>query len=134
MGTRWGNPRGKDLYAWWADRIADELLRRAGRRVAGAPAPVIVNLASQEYAKAALRPALVRQARVVHCVFEDWKDSAYQVISFHAKRARGLMARHVITHRLGDPQALQGFDLGGYRFEASASEPDRLVFRRRTAA
>jgi cytoplasmic iron level regulating protein YaaA (DUF328/UPF0246 family) len=133
MGTRWTNPRGKDLYAWWGDRIAEELLRcLAGPRSEGA-LPVIVNLASQEYAKAALRPLLLRQARVIECVFEDWKDSGYKVISFYAKQARGLMARHVITRRLSDPLALQGFDLGGYRFDPSASGPDRLVFRRRTA-
>lgn len=132
MGTRWVNPRGKDLYAWWGDRIADELLRRLSARASKGTAPVIVNLASQEYAKAALRPVLVQRARVIDCVFEDWKDSGYKVISFYAKQARGLMARHVITHRLSDPQALQDFDLGGYRFEASASARDRLVFRRRT--
>ncbi|WP_310462453.1 peroxide stress protein YaaA [Sphaerotilus sp.] len=134
MGTRWANPRGKDLYAWWGDRIAKELLHRLSTRKARSAAsgsPVIVNLASQEYAKAALRPALVQRTRVIECVFEDWKDTGYKIISFYAKQARGLMARHAITHRLDDPQALQGFDLGGYRFDATASAGDRWVFRRR---
>lgn len=124
MGTRWANPRGRDLYAWWGDRLAAYL----NERQAGQSAPVIVNLASQEYARAALRPSL--RARVIECVFEDWKDDRFRVISFHAKKARGLMARHAITQRLDAPDALCGFDLGGYRHAASVSSPDRLVFRR----
>jgi uncharacterized protein len=138
MGTRWPNPRGKDLYAWWGDRVAEALLHRLVSRPARATsaggAPVIVNLASQEYAKVALRPALLRQARVVECVFEDWKDTGYKVISFYAKQARGQMARHAITQRARDPEVLQGFDLGGYRFDPAVSEDDRWVFRRRLAA
>jgi uncharacterized protein len=128
MGTRWVNPRGKDLYAWWGDRIAEALRHRLSATNA---APVVVNLASQEYARAALRPALVQRARVIDCVFEDWKDTGYKTISFYAKQARGRMARHAITHRIDDAQALQAADLGGYRFEPSVSAPDRWVFRRR---
>jgi cytoplasmic iron level regulating protein YaaA (DUF328/UPF0246 family) len=134
MGTRWANPRGKDLYAWWGDRVAEELLRRLPvrkSRSAASGAPVVVNLASQEYARVALRPALMQRARVIDCVFEDWKDTGYKVISFYAKQARGLMARHAITYRVDTPEALQGFDLSGYRFDAAASERDRWVFRRR---
>jgi cytoplasmic iron level regulating protein YaaA (DUF328/UPF0246 family) len=136
MGTRWANPRGKDLYAWWGDRIAEELLHRlASRKAAGGGAtPVVVNLASQEYAKVALRPALLARARVIDCVFEDWKDSGYRIISFYAKQARGLMARYAITHRVDAPEHLQGFDLGGYRLDDDASATDRWVFRRRTTA
>ncbi|MEY8877069.1 MAG: peroxide stress protein YaaA [Leptothrix sp. (in: b-proteobacteria)] len=125
MGTRLTNPRGKDLYAWWGDRIAAWL----NERQAGEAAPVIVNLASQEYFKAADRPVL--RARVVECVFEDWKVDRYKIISFHAKRARGLMARWAITQRAGTPEALTGFDADGYAWDRAASAPDRLVFRRR---
>lgn len=134
MGTRWANPRGKDLYAWWGDRIADELLHRLSSRKSGAGragTPVIVNLASQEYARAALRPTLVQRARVIDCVFEDWKDTGYKVISFYAKQARGLMARYAIAHRAEQPEALRGFDLAGYGLDAAASTQDRWVFRRR---
>lgn len=134
MGTRWANPRGKDLCAWWGDRIAEELLHRlSARKTASTTStmPVIVNLASQEYARAALRPALLQRARVIECVFEDWKDSGYKIISFYAKQARGLMARYAITHRADHPEALQGFDLGGYGLDAAASSRDRWVFRRR---
>jgi uncharacterized protein len=90
---------------------------------------VIVNLASQEYFKAADRKAL--KPRVIECVFEDWKTDRYKVISFFAKRARGLMARYAITQRLATPHGLQAFNADGYAFDAASSEADRLVFRRR---
>jgi hypothetical protein len=127
MGTALPNPQGRDLYAFWGDALA----RALNERQAAEKSPVIVNLASQEYARAALRPAL--RARVVECVFEDWKDGRYKVISFFAKRARGLMARHAIVQRARTPRALQGFDADGYAFDAAASASDRMVFRRRVA-
>jgi cytoplasmic iron level regulating protein YaaA (DUF328/UPF0246 family) len=125
MGTALRNPRGKDLYAFWADTITPYL----NRRLRGDADPVVVNLASQEYFGAVRREAL--RARVIDCVFEDWKNGQYKLISFFAKRARGLMARHAILNRLSTPEGLQQFALDGYRFDAAASEPDRLVFRRR---
>lgn len=127
MGTRLANARGKDLYAFWGDTIAEHL----NERLAGDKSPLVVNLASQEYFRAADRQAL--RARVVECVFEDWKGGGYKVISFFAKRARGLMARHAIRKRAATTRALESFDLEGYAFDRGASEPDRLVFRRRQA-
>jgi cytoplasmic iron level regulating protein YaaA (DUF328/UPF0246 family) len=91
----------------------------------------VINLASQEYFKAADRPAL--KARVIDCVFEEWKGGQYKIISFFAKRARGLMARHAIVRRIATPEGLKRFDAEGYAFDAQASEPDRYVFRRRSA-
>jgi cytoplasmic iron level regulating protein YaaA (DUF328/UPF0246 family) len=128
MGTRLGNARGKDLYAYWGDTLAGYL----NERLAGERSPVVVNLASQEYFKAAGRKALA--ARVVECVFEDWKGGQYKVISFFAKRARGLMARYAAAKRPKTPRTLQGFNLDGYAFAPEASEDDRWVFRRRLAA
>jgi cytoplasmic iron level regulating protein YaaA (DUF328/UPF0246 family) len=125
MGTRLPNPHGNDLYAYWGDTIAEHL----NDRLAGATAPVIVNLASQEYFHAVRTKVL--EARVVECVFEDWKNGEYKIISFFAKRARGLMARHAIRHRIGSVAGLKKFDAEGYRFDAAASTRDRLVFRRR---
>ena len=125
MGTALENPHGKNLYAYWGDTLA----RYLNRRVAADPVPVIVNLASNEYFKAADRKVL--KPRVIECVFEDWKGGKYKIISFFAKRARGLMARHAITQRLTTPKDLETFDADGYAFEPAASEPDRLVFRRR---
>lgn len=69
---------------------------------------------------------------MIDCVFEDYKGGGYKIISFHAKRARGLMMRYAAQHRISSPQKLQGFDLEGYAFAPAASEPDRLVFRRKT--
>lgn len=127
MGTRLATPRGKDLYAYWGDTIA----RYLNRRLAAEPAPTVVNLASEEYFKAVDRQAL--RARVVQCVFQEWISGGWKIIGFHAKRARGLMARHAIGERARSPEALQRFASEGYAFEAAASEPDRLVFRRRGA-
>ena len=125
MGTRLANPRGKDLYAYWGTAIAQHL----DARLADERSPLVVNLASDEYFRVVDRRAL--RARVVECVFEDWKAGRYKIISFYAKRARGLMARHAVQRRARSPQALTGFDLEGYAFDAAGSEPDRLVFRRR---
>jgi cytoplasmic iron level regulating protein YaaA (DUF328/UPF0246 family) len=68
---------------------------------------------------------------VLECVFEEYKDGKYKLISFFAKRARGLMARYALTQRLTLPHQLEGFDLEGYAFAAASSTPDRLVFRRK---
>ncbi len=125
MGTGLVNARGRDLYAWWGDTVADYL----NQRLEGERSRTVVNLASVEYAKVALRPAL--NARVVDCVFEDWKDGRYKIISFFAKRARGLMARHAVQVRARSVKALESFDADGYALAAAASEADRLVFRRR---
>jgi uncharacterized protein len=75
----------------------------------------------------------VLKPRVIECVFEDWKGGKYKIISFFAKRARGLMARHAIVQRLTTPKDLETFESDGYAFDRAASEPDRLVFRRRLA-
>lgn len=125
MGTALPNPRGRDLYAWWGDQIAAYL----NQRLAGDARPVVLNLASQEYARAALRPAL--RATVVDCVFEDWHGDRYKLISFFAKRARGLMARWVVEQRLRSPARLAEFAVDGYAHAAAESTPQRLVFRRR---
>jgi len=125
MGTRLPNPRGKDLYQFWGTQISDYLNTRLQRD----KTPVVINLASQEYFKAVDKKAL--KARVVDCVFEDFKDGNYKIISFYAKRARGLMARFVATQRVNLPEQLKGFDLDGYAFDSSVSQPERLVFRRR---
>ena len=126
MGTRLATDAGSNLYQFWGSRIAEHL----NKRLRAHTTPVVVNLASQEYFKVVDTKAL--KARVVECVFEDWKGGTYKIISFHAKRARGLMARYAVTHRLATPHALQGFDLEGYTFAPAASEPERLVFRRKT--
>ncbi|KAF1022913.1 MAG: hypothetical protein GAK30_00852 [Paracidovorax wautersii] len=127
MGTRLATDQGANLYKFWGRTMADYL---NGALQADAT-PVLVNLASQEYFKSV--DLKVLKARVVECVFEEWKNGQYKVISFAAKRARGLMTRYAVTHRIATPDKLKGFDLEGYAYTAEASQPDRLVFRRRTA-
>lgn len=124
MGTRLQTTRGRNLYQFWGPQIAEYLNQRA----AADKTPVVVNLASEEYFKAVDRQVL--KPRVVSCVFEELKAGRYKVISFMAKRARGLMARHAITRRLQTVEQLKTFDAEGYRFSPDASGPDRLVFRR----
>ncbi|WP_326533234.1 peroxide stress protein YaaA [Pseudorhodoferax sp.] len=125
MGTALATGRGSNLYQFWGGRIAEYL----DAELAGSKHPVVVNLASQEYFKAVDRKLL--QARVVECVFEEYKAGSYKVVSFFAKRARGLMARYAITHRIATPAKLRQFDLEGYAYDADVSVPNRLVFRRR---
>ncbi len=127
MGTALATAKGKNLYQFWGPQIAHYLNERA----AADTSPVIVNLASEEYFKAVDRKAL--KARVVSCVFEEFRAGKYKIISFMAKRARGLMVRHALEQQLVSVKKLEGFDAEGYRFDASASEPDRLVFRRKPA-
>jgi uncharacterized protein len=126
MGTRLATPAGASLYDYWGDRLALHLNKLAK----GQQVPVIVNLASQEYFRAADRKVL--KPRVVDCQFEDWKNGEYKIISFFAKRARGLMARWCIQNRMETPEGLKGFDLDGYRLAPQASTPERLVFRRKS--
>lgn len=125
MGTTLANAHGRDLYAYWGDTIAQHL----NERLADDKSPVIVNLASQEYARAALRKVL--RAQVIDCQFEDWKGDGWKVISFYAKRARGLMCRWAIEQRARSPRALRAFSAEGYALAEEASTPERLVYRRR---
>ena len=129
MGTRLANPRGKNLYEFWGERITDELNRLLAREEEAGRERVLVNLASDEYFKSVKPKKLA--GRIVTPVFEDWKGGRYKIISFYAKRARGLMSRYVITSRIDEVEALQGFDAEGYAFAADASDANTLVFRRR---
>jgi len=128
MGTKLANPRGKDLYAFWGERISgwlNEALEAQGDEV-------LLNLASNEYFGAVKRKAL--NARVIDVDFKDWKNGQYKIISFYAKKARGLMARYVIKERIQNPEQLKAFNYDGYRYSPDDSSPDRLVFLRDSAA
>ena len=129
MGTRLANPRGKNLYEFWGERITDELNRLLAREEEAGRERVLLNLASDEYFKSVKPKKLA--GRIVTPVFEDWKGGRYKIISFYAKRARGLMTRYAVTRRLTVPEDLQGFDLDGYAFAPEASEARTWVFRRR---
>ena len=126
MGTALQVGDAPNLYRYWGSRIAEYL----NRELAADKTPVVINLASQEYFKSVDRKVL--KARVVECVFEERKGNDWKIVSFSAKKARGLMARHAIMHRIETPRRLEAFNLDGYAFAPEASQPDRLVFRRRT--
>ena len=124
MGTSFRNARGKDLYVFWGERVTDSLKKILEKQ----KKPVLLNLASEEYFK-------VLQAKSFECpviapVFQDTKDGKYKIISFYAKRARGLMARYVVENQIIDPADLKGFNLDGYKYVASESQPEKPLFRR----
>lgn len=127
MGTKLSNPRGKDLYSFWGDIVTDDLNQTLA---ASAPA-VLVNLASNEYFKAVKPKSL--QARIITPVFKDWKNGQYKIISFYAKKARGLMCRYAIKNKLVDAEQLKQFDLAGYQYDEALSKNDTWVFTRKEA-
>ncbi|MGR4050350.1 peroxide stress protein YaaA [Kosakonia cowanii] len=124
MGIRFENERGKDLYQFWGDIITDtlnEALTEQGDEI-------VVNLASDEYFRA-VKPKKLN-ARIIKPVFLDEKNGTFKVISFYAKKARGLMSRYIIEQRLTKPEQLTEFSSEGYFFDEAASTPDELVFKR----
>lgn len=124
MGSRLANPRGKNLYEFWGDKLALHLNAEA----AALGTDVLVNCASEEYFTAAKRAAL--KLRVITPTFLEEKDGKRAIVSFYAKRARGAMARFIIENRLTDPKDLQDFATGGYRFDPETSTADKPVFLR----
>lgn len=128
MGTRWG-PRRKSLYDWWDGRIAALLAQDVAAEGSGA----ILNLASREY-WGAVEGRLPAGVRVIEVDFREPGPDGPRFVSFHAKKARGMMARYLCEHRIADADAMRGFDSDGYRFDAAASTADRWRFTRSTEA
>ncbi|WP_114417567.1 peroxide stress protein YaaA [Marinospirillum perlucidum] len=125
MGTKLKNPAGPDLYAFWKETLTERL----NAELAEQEQPWIINLASQEYFKALDKKKL--QAEVITPVFKDWKNGQYKIISFFAKKARGLMARYQLDNRIDQPEGLKGFDKEGYAYNSSLSEGNSWVFTRK---
>jgi cytoplasmic iron level regulating protein YaaA (DUF328/UPF0246 family) len=128
MGTRLPNPRGKDLYAFWGETVTAALNEAAAANGAKA----LVNLASEEYFKS-VKPKLL-DVPVITPVFEDWKNGKYKIISFFAKRARGMMARYAAVNRITNPEKLKRFDVDGYAFDEQGSSERTWLFRRKLDA
>lgn len=124
MGSRLASPRGRDLYAWWAARLAEALNADAARL----GTRWLLNCASQEYFAAVDRAAL--RLEVIAPVFLEDRPGGPKIVSFFAKKARGAMARFVLEHRLAAPEDLLAFDSGGYRHAPELSAPGRPVFLR----
>lgn len=124
MGTRVANPGGKDLYEFWGDLLTDTLNAHMEEQGLG----TLLNLASNEYFKA-IKPGKLK-ANLVNVDFKDQKNGQYKIISFYAKKARGLMARYVIRNRIESVAALRQFDVDGYYFSEEHSTANQLVFLR----
>lgn len=124
MGTRFANRRGKDLYQFWGGKITEAL----NKQLATQAHPVVVNLASNEYFKSVHTRHL--QAEVVTPVFKDWQGGKYKVISFYAKKARGMMVGYAIRKRIDDVEKLKGFDCEGYNYNPALSSAREWVFSR----
>lgn len=125
MGTRFANKAGKDLYSFWDQRITDQLRQD----MKAAKTDVLLNLASNEYFKSVDTKSL--GARVITPVFQDEKGGKFKIVSFYAKKARGLMTAWVLKNGIAEPEGLTAFAEAGYRFSAADSKGDTLVFRRR---
>ncbi|ULJ64221.1 peroxide stress protein YaaA [Wielerella bovis] len=127
MGTALANSRGKNLYDFWGDLITERL----NQTLQCAADNIVVNLASQEYFKA-VKPQKLN-ARIITPVFQDEKDGKFKIISFYAKRARGLMVRYAAENAVENVEDLKHFDLDGYAFNAAASSENEWVFQRKAA-
>ena len=125
MGTKLKNPRGKDLYAFWGDTLTMAVNQAAK----ASRAKCLVNLASNEYFGAINTDLL--DMPVVTPVFKDEKNGKYKVISFFAKKARGMMANYLVQNRHKTTEGLRGFDVAGYCFDEQSSDDSTLVFLRK---
>ncbi|MCA9523429.1 MAG: peroxide stress protein YaaA [Myxococcales bacterium] len=124
MGTKLKTRRGASLYEFWGSRLTQHLKQELETHESRA----VVNLASQEYISA-VQPRQLG-ARFVDCVFRELRNGQAKVISFLAKRARGMMAHYIVKRRIDRVEGLESFDRAGYRFDPQASSADRLVFTR----
>lgn len=124
MGTKLKNPRGSNLYEFWGTIITDLI----NEDLAAAKSELLVNIASDEYYKSVKESKI--QAEIIKPVFLDQKNGKYKVISFYAKKARGLMARYIIENKIERAEDLKGFNSDGYYFDADSSLKGGLVFKR----
>jgi cytoplasmic iron level regulating protein YaaA (DUF328/UPF0246 family) len=127
MGKKLDNDRGSNLYQFWGDIITEHL----NSAIAAQGDNILINLASNEYFKAVNKKAL--KAEVITPAFKDWKNGQFKMISFYAKKARGLMARYIIEHQISDVEKLKAFDVAGYQYSAEFSKGNDWVFTRKEA-
>jgi cytoplasmic iron level regulating protein YaaA (DUF328/UPF0246 family) len=124
MGTKFANQRGKDLYAFWGSIITDEI----NKLLATSPSPVLLNLASNEYFKSVQHKDI--DGRIITPIFMDKKGDKYKIVSFYAKKARGLMSAYIIKNKISVAEGIKDFDVDGYSYNAAMSEGDNWVFTR----
>jgi len=123
MGTKYSNAKGNDLYKFWGNIITDEI-----NKVLVGKTPVLLNLASNEYFKSVQTKDI--KGQIISPQFMDKKDDKYKIISFYAKKARGLMSAYIIKNKITDVEKIKGFDSDGYSYNAAMSEGDKWVFTR----
>lgn len=124
MGTKLENKRGNNLYEFWGEKITEGL----NQELKAENFQVLINLASNEYFKSVKPQSL--NAEVITPVFKDWKNDKYKIISFFAKKARGLMSRYIIENQIEDPEQLKQFNIDGYSFNSAMSSAREWVFTR----
>lgn len=124
MGTKLENGRGKNLYEFWGSQPSVALKKQ----LAGMKSKVLINLASNEYFNVVDKKLL--DTEIITPVFKDYKNGKYKIISFYAKKARGLMSAYIIKHRIEDPAKLRKFNTAGYRFDKDSSDAKQWVFLR----
>jgi hypothetical protein len=127
MGKKLDNDRGSNLYQFWGDIITEHL----NAAIEAQGDNVLINLASNEYFKSVKKKSL--KAEVITPAFKDWKNGQYKMISFFAKKARGLMARYIIENQITDVEQLKGFDVAGYQYSTELSKANDWVFTRKEA-
>lgn len=124
MGTKFNNSRGANLYQFWGEQLTDAV----NEQLSALKSTTVVNLASNEYFKA-IKPKKLA-GEVITPVFKDWKNGQYKIISFYAKKARGLMSAYAIKNRLTSAEDLKSFDVDGYGFNPELSSERDWVFTR----
>ncbi|MBB3048440.1 hypothetical protein FHR99_002714 [Litorivivens lipolytica] len=128
MGTRFENSKGKDLYTFWDSKITEAV----NESLKAVKSDTLVNLASNEYFKSIKKKEL--NGEIVTPVFKDQKNGQYKIISFYAKKARGLMSAYIIKNRVKTVEGLKDFDWEGYRYQPDQSSAGELVFTRKEIA
>ncbi|WMN06964.1 peroxide stress protein YaaA [Marivirga arenosa] len=126
MGTKLETDKGNNLYEFWDDKITDLLkedIKSQGDNI-------LINLASNEYFKSVNKKELKKDFKIVDVEFKDFKNGKYKIISFFAKKARGLMARFIVKNKIESIEDLKGFDLDGYSYDPNDSSEIKLAFKR----
>ena len=127
MGIKLENPRGKNLYEFWGETITDNI----NTQLAATDSEVLLNLASNEYFKSVKAKSV--NGNIVTPIFKDWKNGKFKIISFYAKKARGIMSSWVIKNQVNDLDTLLSFNGAGYEYSPENSDPLNPVFLRKEA-
>jgi len=127
MGTKFENKNGKNMYEFWGSKITDQI----NQDLKASKSKHLINLASKEYFKSLQAKDI--NAEIIVPVFKDYKNGKYKIISFFAKKARGLMSAYIIKNRLKDPEGIKAFNVDGYKFYKSESSELNWVFKRKQA-